>query len=150
MARRTKEFMGTEERDKGKRFQITEMSALRAERWVVRLFLALANAGVEVPDGAMEQGMAGLKAVMGQALGAIGKLPEDIAMLLWDEMLDCVTYQHGNNPPMSLRTLEENNVDIIEEVQTLFQLRLAVLELHTGFSLAGKRQKSGKVPASPA
>jgi hypothetical protein len=38
------------DRDKGKRFKITEMPAMKAEKWAARFFLALAKSGIDIPS----------------------------------------------------------------------------------------------------
>src|SRR6185312_7551249 len=58
----------SEGRDKGKQFIITEMPALRAERWAFRALLALAHSGVQLPEGAADGGMAVLASAGLQAL----------------------------------------------------------------------------------
>ena len=51
MPRRTKTYViADENRDKGKMFLLTEMPALQAEKWAIRAFLALAKAGLVIPD----------------------------------------------------------------------------------------------------
>ena len=52
MARRTLIYtVKTENRDNGKKFVITEMSASRGEAWAMRALLALMAGGVNLPDG---------------------------------------------------------------------------------------------------
>lgn len=110
-------------RDHGKVFVITEMDSDRAERWAIRALLAMTNAGASVPDS--ETGMAGL-AVAG--MEALGKLSFAAAEPLLNEMWTCVQYQHKPGQPLVQVT------DEIEEVATRFELRKAVLMLHTDFS----------------
>ena len=50
-------------RDQGKTFLIREMSAHRAERWATRALMALAKAGVQVPDDLAGAGLAGIAAM---------------------------------------------------------------------------------------
>jgi len=118
-------------RDKGKKYQIMEMSALKAEKWAARAFLALAHAGVEVPDEVKGAGMAAL-AVVG--LRALGNVSWGEAEPLLDEMMECVQFMPDTKHPGLVRELYN---DDIEEVVTLALLRSEVFELHTGFSLAG-------------
>ena len=51
-----------EGRDKGKTFKITEMPALKAEKWATRAFLALAASGLDLPTD-VNAGMAGIAAL---------------------------------------------------------------------------------------
>lgn len=116
-----------EGRDKGKVFQITEMSAADAERWALRAFFALMNTGVEIPADIAESGMAGI-ASMG--LQAIGKLPYEAAEPLLADMWDCVQIMPDPSKKNVVRELIEQD---IEEVGTRLQIRKAVFDLHAGF-----------------
>lgn len=117
-------------RDAGKVFRLRELPASQAEAWGARLLLALSRAGVEVPDGFFDMGMAGV-AVMG--IKALGGLSWDVAKPLMDEMMACVQIQPNPSQPAVVRPLIE---DDIEEVATRVQLRDEVIAVHTGFSVA--------------
>lgn len=131
-----------ENRDKGKTYLLTEMSAAKAEKWAARAFLALASSGVELPDGAAEAGLAGVAA---SGLAALAGLPWAQAEPLLDEMMQCVTIQPDPlKNPAFFRALVE---DDIEEVSTRLLLRKELLELHLGFSLAAALSTS-KAPAA--
>jgi hypothetical protein len=114
-------------RDQGKTFILTEMPASKAEAWGARLMLALSRAGVEVPPGFFEMGMAGV-AVMG--LKAMGGLSWDVAKPLLDEMMACVRIKVN----AGVRDLIEED---IEEVKTRLRLRDEVINLHISFSVGG-------------
>lgn len=114
-------------RDQGKTFLIREMSAHRAERWATRALMALAKAGVQVPDDLAGAGLAGIAAIGMQALGSLSFAD---AEPLLDEMMACVSVVPS---PNVVRPLIE---DDIEEVLTRLKLRVEVFNLHTGFSLA--------------
>ncbi|HEX7687348.1 MAG TPA: hypothetical protein VF453_06565 [Burkholderiaceae bacterium] len=118
-----------EGRDKGKVFKLTEMPAAQAERWAIRAFLALANAGVDLPEDVATSGMAGI-AVVG--IRALGKLKWADAEPLLDEMMLCVSAC----PQPDNRTVVTGLFpDSIEEISTRLRLRKEVFLLHTGFSL---------------
>lgn len=117
-------------RDHGKIFRLRELSSSQSEAWGQRLLLALAKAGVEVPEGFLELGMAGVAAL---GLRAMGGLSWDVAKPLLDEMMTCVQIQPSSAHPNVVRALIE---DDIEEVSTRVRLREAVITLHTGFSIA--------------
>jgi hypothetical protein len=120
-----------EGRDKDKRFLLTEMSAMRAEKWATRLLIALMNSGLELSDDEAGAGMAGLASVVdrgGFRFAGSGISYHELEPLL-DEMLGCIQIAE----PKITRDLTEHDV---EEVATLLFLRSEVIKLHTGFSLA--------------
>jgi len=127
----------TEGRDKHKRFIITEMSAIKAERWAFRALLALAHAGVDVPDDAKAAGMAALARA---GLKALHDLNFEEARPLLDEMLSCVTVMPDAKNPDFTRPLVLNEMegDDIEEITTLWELRERIFRLHTDFFFKGK------------
>jgi hypothetical protein len=117
-------------RDAGKRFLITEMPAMQAEKWAARFFLALARSGVDIPPDIAQQGMAGI-AIVG--LRTLGGLQWSHAEPLLDEMFECVKIYPPNDTVLPRKP---NAQEDIEEVQTIWQLRQEVLELHLGFSIS--------------
>jgi hypothetical protein len=147
--RKTSIYTVTEEnRDKGKVFQITEMSAAEAEQWAIRAFFALMNAGVDIPDEIASMGFAGFAAmnqeddetkeiakmqILGLAsvvLGALGRVPYPMAKPLLDDMMDCVKIIPDPSKPQVVRALMD--IDI-EEVSTRLKLRKSVFDLHIDF-----------------
>jgi hypothetical protein len=115
-----------ENRDHGKRFLLTEMPAVQGERWGRKLVAKLAREGVAVPAGIADLGMAALpsyplltylswiddEALVGELMGGIQAWPE------------------GSPIARSMRTSD------VEEMLTLTQLRMEVIALQVGFSLA--------------
>ena len=142
-----------EGRDKGKIFLLTEMAVVPAEKWATRVFLALIESGVDIPDHIVAAGMEGLAseegvgAILRGILGGAGKMRWNSVEPLLDEMLECVRVipEPVANPDFS-RALNLQAEDI-EEVKTLFTLRKEILSLHTGFSFAAKPSTS-KAPAA--
>lgn len=131
MARKT-EYITIEKdgRDHGKTFVLTEMSAFAAERWATKAFFALANAGIEIPDGVTSAGMSGM-ASMG--LEALGKIKYEDAEPLLAEMLECVQIKPSDKaPPREILAGDDGD---IEEVATLLTLRMAIFKLHVNFSM---------------
>jgi hypothetical protein len=124
-------------RDKGKQFIITEMPALRAERWAFRALLALAHSGVQLPEGAADGGMAVLASA---GLQALNSLDFEEARPLLDEMWSCVQIVPDPKNPNIIRPLviREADGDDIEELTTIFQLRERIFRLHTDFFFKGK------------
>ena len=133
MARKETTFVADTGRDTDKQFLITEMSASQAENWAFRVILAIGNAGIEIPEGLAEQGMAGLLAV---GYMNLLKIPFDDAKPLLDEMMGCIQII----PSQSVRRklIEED----IEEVVTRLQLRKAVWGLHMDFFLNESKSTS--------
>jgi hypothetical protein len=131
----------TEGRDKGKTFKLTEMSADAAERWALRALLLMANAGAKLPEGTLENGMAGIAATLPgliiqgmRSLAGLTYTPEVEALL--SDMMACVQFV----PPgvgLPPQTLFQGDACQIEEVRTRLFLRTEVLKLHMDPSLAG-------------
>lgn len=128
-------------RDAGKTFLITEMPALKAEKWAIRAFLAISRNGGDVPHEALKAGFAGLVPYL---TNLIGSIKWEDAEPLMDEMLACVEWQavvdsHGTKAKRKLNVEED-----IEDVSTLLVLRREVLKLHGGFLKAVGLSKSGQ------
>ena len=128
-------------RDQGKQFLLTEMPATRAEKWAIRVFLALARSGVDVPDNIASMGMAGIAMV---GLKAMGGMDFELADPLLDEMLTCVQAVPDPAHPEIVRRLVESDT---EEIATLMKLRQEVLALHVDFSSLAARLNSEASPA---
>lgn len=130
--RKEKDFDATEERDKGKKFKITEMPAEQAFDWGIRAILAMAKSGVDIPSDIASQGMAGVAAVMVRTVGGLEFMT---VRDLRKELMGCVKIyvQPGTN---NLHVRPITGQDDIEEPQTIYQLCIATLELHLGFSIA--------------
>lgn len=119
-------------RDDGKTFMIDEMSAAQAEKWALRMFIALKGTSAAVPDDVARFGMVGV-AIRGlNAFLAADVRFVDIEPLL-DDMLTCVRIVRDPHHPDVATALMS---DDIEEVQTRVWLRGEVLRVHTGFSVA--------------
>ena len=128
-------------RDQGKNYKLTEMPVAKGEKWAARALLALAKAGIEVPDGA--DGMAGLA---GFGLSSIEKLNWADIEPLMDEMLSCIKFVPSAG---IIRDLMLDAGDV-EEITTLFTLRREILALHFDFfiSAVGSTSDTKVPPAS--
>lgn len=138
-----------EGRDLGKEFLITELSSYEAEQWVWQLIPVLAAAGVEVNEETLKGGFAQIMAV---GAANLLRMPYGFVKSLLDQMVPCIKYCHYDDggkaiPPASI--LLNANCQI-EELSTWFQLRMAVLELHVGPSLAAGKLKDLAAPKRPA
>lgn len=139
MPRHTKRVTVTAEgRDKGKTFILTELPADQAERWAIRAFLGMIQSGANISPETMQGGMAAFAAIGIQALGGISW--ETLEPLL-DEMWTCVEFRMSEKIPT--QQIAEGINSQIEEIATRLALRIAVLELHMGFSLPGESPTSG-------
>jgi hypothetical protein len=118
-------------RDKDKRFLITEMSALRAERWATRALLALTKSGQDI--GSVRTG--GMAALAMAALQGLQYLQFDDADPLMMELMDCVRIIPDPKHPETSRPLIQNDAegDDIEEVETRIILKDRIFRLHTDF-----------------
>jgi len=114
-------------RDQGKRYLLTEMSALSAEKWFRVLVAKLARDGMPLPKDAAEIGMA---AIPQFPLLTYMSWVDDEALI--GALMRCIQAWPEGAP--QARPMMENDV---EEVLTLAQLKMEVLALHLGFSLAG-------------
>jgi hypothetical protein len=140
MARKTLRVTITDEgRDKGKTFVLTELPADQAERWFIRALLGLAQSGADISPEQMAGGAAAFAALGVQALGGIAW--PTLEPLL-DEMFECVQCIPPD-PRYPAQAIIPGANSQIEEVKTRFALRVAVLELHIGFSLPGVTPTSG-------
>lgn len=139
MARKTNTYsIDSEGRDKGKTFLITEMPATKAEDWAIRAILALGAANVDIPEGAIQLGMASLAEIGLKKLFAIGT--EQMRPLL-AELMECVEFiPNAQKPQVKVGyPLFESQV---EEVKTLLMLKWEVLKLHMDFSEADSLSES--------
>jgi hypothetical protein len=139
--RKSEVFVATEGRDKSKRFLITEMPALKAERWAIRALMALARSGVEIPDDAKGAGMAALAHA---GLKALHSMTFDEVQPLLDEMWSCVQVIPNPQLPEFVRPLvmHEAEGDDLEEISTIWTLRERIFRLHTDFFLKGNQSKT--------
>lgn len=127
MARRTQVVTidDKESRDHGKSYLITEMPAEQAEWWAFR-----ALQGILGGDSAVNFN-APLAQLAAQSFKALAGIPWNMAEPLMKEMMTCVRVGLPGN---GSRELIDGD---IEEISTRLELRRAVFELHTGFSLRG-------------
>lgn len=119
-------------RDEGKSFVITEMSAVQGHKWATKALFAILNSGIEMSDEVAGMGLAGLF-LMGT--DAISKIPHSVAEPLLDELMLCVQIKMEK----VTRPLVPED---IEEITTIFELQREVLSLHIAPFTSGVRQTS--------
>lgn len=119
-----------ENRDAGKSFVVKEADAIQTEEWGLRALMALGTGGIQIPPELLSLGVLAIPLVGYQAfMGA----REDSVLALWREMLPaCVFMQHNEEKQVR----EPFRPGMVEEVSTLLLLRQAIMELHTGFTIA--------------
>ena len=143
MTRKVTEYVvDADNRDKGATFILTEMSADRGASWAYRLLFLLLNSGGVISDDMLHSGFAGVAAVgrmLGELKDAIEKLPYEKIQPLLDELMACVKWQPEDRRLAAQAIMRGDNCQI-QEISTFFKLHWAVLELHTGFSLADATQ----------
>jgi len=128
-------------RDKGKTFVLTEMPAAQAEKWAIRIAMAMNRAGVDTGD---VHGM-GMAAIAGFGLKALLNVNYYDVEPLLDEMWQFVQIMPDQRHPSIVRPLVD---DDIEEIQTRAKLRMDVLNLHISFSQpVGQSTSATTVPA---
>lgn len=133
MARKTKQFtIEAEGRDLNKTFLLTEMSAAKAEDWAIRILLALGAANVDIPDGALQLGMAALAEIGLMKLFAINAVQ---MRPLLAELMECAVFIPNAQKPQVTVPYPMYETQI-EEVKTLLSIKWEVLKLHLDFSLA--------------
>lgn len=130
--RRTREYRieaptdGSENRDVGKTFLITEMSATDGEAWAMRAMGAMMRAGMPIDEEVMAGGLAAMSML---GIKALMSAPFDVVKPLMQEMMSCVQIKED----LVTRPLLETD---IEEIGTRIRLRDEVVALHLGFSPA--------------
>lgn len=117
-------------RDSGKKYLLTEMPALRAERWARHAITALNRTDLDAREEIRQLGFLGFYLVGLQALA--GGNVEQVDALM-NEMLPQIQIME----PAITRQLTPDCAGDIEEVTTLFKLRKELIELHMGFTFAG-------------
>lgn len=138
MARKELDYTANFGRDAGKKFHITEMSAVKGHDWATCVMFALLNSGIELDDDVIARGMAGLASI---ALSALGKIPAAMAKPLMAELLTCVTivFETTSRPLID---------DDFEEILTIFKLQQAVFKLHIEPFTSGDPSTSGSAPTA--
>lgn len=129
-------------RDKGKVFVLTEMSASQGEAWAIRALLAIMANNASIPEGFEQYGFAGLAEI---GLRGLVGLKWEVAEPLLAEMMSCVTIMPDPSKPHVVRPLIESD---IEEIQTRIKLRAEVWKLHINPSQLGGLLRSVGMPGS--
>lgn len=133
MGRKTTQYkVASDNRDNGKVFLLTEMGAEQTEDWGIRVILGLISSNVQVPDGILELGMAGL---VEMGFKSLSGLKWELAKPLMTELMACVQIIPDPKKPQVYRELVESD---IEEATIRATLKWEVLKLHVDFSKAAE------------
>lgn len=127
MARRTIELT-LEDRGKQLQFVVKEMPATKLEAWIIRALLLIAGAGIEVPGGS-DLRRAG-EFLANKGVGALGTLNYEKASPLLDDLLGCC---YRKLDRVEERCTPDSVDGYIEDVTTLFKLRMEAAKLNLGF-----------------
>ena len=139
MARKEKTIT-IKDRDKELTFKITEMPAMKAEKWKIRAIMLLLSSDIEMPKGAsIEEGINQFMAGGAEKLfKALSKVDVDKAITLFDEMLyDCAQLEVNRVTAALSEDVINSN---IEDSSTLTKLRFECLKLHFDFLEQGVSQ----------
>ena len=132
MARKEK-IITIKDRDKELTFKITEMPAMKAERWKIRAIMLLLSSDIDMPQGAsIEEGISEFMAGGAEKLfKALSKVDVDKAINLFDEMLySCIQLStQGVDTQINEDIINSN----VEDSSTLTKLRFECLKLHFDF-----------------
>ena len=130
MARKTKDLVIADGRDKGKTFVITEMSVIDADNWAHRALLAMFRGGVDVGnlDFSNINTSGGMLELARVVIAGLGNMQESIATDLLNELLDCAKIVPSGRTPRDI-LLDSD----IESIKTLWQIRKEALMIHIDF-----------------
>jgi hypothetical protein len=113
-------------RDAGKRFLLTEMSATHGARWFLRLVAKLARENITLPPNIATEGLAALQSL--PLLYYLSWIDDDA---LVGELMACVQ-AWPDGAPLPRKRVETDT----EEIGTLIRLPMEVIALMLNFSLA--------------
>lgn len=130
MARNTKEIFIESGRDAGKKFVITEKSALESEKFFVKLLLSVGkntNLGEVIANQGSLTALANKEAILEILLS----LDFDVAQELMDDMMTCIQFKYVTKGIPETRPLVKED---IQDISTLMKLREEVINLHINFT----------------
>ena len=132
-----------EDRGNKLEFVVREMSATQLEDWTMRAVLVLAGAGSDIPANGGVEGIGRYLAEHG--LAAIGNVNYEKAKPLLDEMLGCCSRVIDK---MEERVTPETADAYIEDMSTLFKLRLEAFKTNFAFFGHGGQSASPEKPST--
>lgn len=126
-------FTLTSERDNGKTFKITEMSAIDADEWAHQLIEQAANSGVNLKDVDVlnldTKSMLGMIEIGAAVATILGRVPYQVSRQMKFDLLNkCVQIVPTSGEPRTCLWDQE-----INDFQNFTLLAAEVLKLHLGF-----------------
>lgn len=116
-----------EGRDKGKVFQISEMSAVAGDKWSTKALFAIAKGDVVIPESISGSGFAGIAKL---GLQMLLLAPYELVEPLLLDLLQCVKVVPDPRNQNIVRDLIDAD---IEEFSTYADLREQAFKLHVDF-----------------
>lgn len=116
--------------DAGKTFIVKRMPAVKGDRFMMRLFHGLAEKGFDIAESQRVLGALGMNQL---TLNLVGTLDEKLFLELMDEMLQYVYIVPEGGDVRAL----ERDIDV-KDMFTFSKLRMAFIEVHTGFLTEGE------------
>ena len=131
MARKEIEITIEEGRDAGKKFKITEMPAVQADRWITRALCLLGKSKTDLSAfGVMD---------MGALLNTFSAIEFSETEPLLNELLACASFEKdGASVPMKGDIINS----VIEDWETIFRLKVEALKIILGFLDQGGESES--------
>lgn len=125
-------------RDAGKLFRVTEMPVSRLEKWACRALIALFGAELP-PDVASLAQTSNAMALASGVMRGISGLDWKVAEPLYDELLAQIAIIPRRERPLDTIQICPQNLDAhIEDLSTIFRLRLEVVALSLNFGEGGE------------
>ena len=120
------------ERDNGKTFILTEMDAYAGQDWALRVLLAMAKGGVQLPEGGLN---APWETLAQFAITSLARAPYGDIRPLLEQMLGQARYAHApDNKAMPTQEIAPGPNCPVEEIKTFMAIQSALWKLHAGFS----------------
>ncbi len=125
-------------RDAGKAFRVAEMPVSRLEKWACRALFALFGADVPADAAALAK-TSNSAALASVVMRGLSNLRWELAEPLYDELLAQIGRIPNTAKTNVYVPLSPDNLDAhVEDVSTIFRLRLEVVTLSLGFLEGGE------------
>lgn len=126
-------------RDNGLKFEITEMPLVVADRWALRISLAMMRSGTRMTNSDLMdlQTTAGILEIAKFGITALGYMEQDLALEFAQELIDnCVKIIPSSGEP---RDIVEGD---IKSISTMMRLRWEAFGVHNDFLELGDLSNS--------